>query len=88
METLLEKAKKVEIRIRASSLVESATEEQIELALAWTTDKITLGQFTKVLWDKESAGAVGGKALYTIACWLKAGIRKGILIEKENDRKN
>ena len=78
-ETLLEKAKKIPIPVRQTFLVDSATDEQIELAIGWTKNEITLGQFTKLLWDEKTAKGVGGKALYTIACWLKAGIKKGII---------
>lgn len=84
-ETLLELAKKIEIRQRLANLVETATEEQIELALAWAKDEIRLGQFTQIMWGKGSSLNVGGKALYTIACWLKAAIKKGILIEKKDE---
>lgn len=78
-ETLLEKARSIPIRVKHTSLVEKATTEQVELAIGWATDEITLGQFTKVIWgeDMTTAKGMGGKALYYIACWLKAGILKG-----------
>ena len=77
-ETLLEKAKKIKIK-RSSSLVENATKEQIELAIAWAKDEIRLGQATQILYNKTAKNGVGGKVFYTFACWLKAGIKKGII---------
>jgi len=75
-ETLVDRARKVSISV-STSLIDTATEEQIELAIAWAKDEIRLGQISQVLWDKTTARGVGGKTLYTLACWLKAGILKG-----------
>ena len=77
-ETLLDKARKIPIK-KLTKLVNSATKEQIELAIAWAKDDITLGQFTKVIWNETTAKGIGGRALYTIASWLKAAIKRGIL---------
>ena len=82
--TLLEKAKEIPIRMRETNLVATATNEQIELAIGWAKDEIRLGQFTHLLWDKDTAKGVGGKALYTIACWLKAGIKNGLIKTKQH----
>ena len=80
-QTLLEKAKAlVPKKLSAKNLVESATEEQIELALGWAKDEISLFQFTTIMWgEKTTAGNIGGKALYAIASFLKAGIKRGII---------
>lgn len=75
--TLLEKAKEIEVKDTRKGLITSATDEQIELAIGWAKDEIRLGQFTQLLWGKGTKNSIGGKALYTIACWLKAGIIKG-----------
>jgi hypothetical protein len=79
--TLLQKAKDIRIKVKATNLVSKATDEEIELAIGWAIDEITLGQFTKAIWgeDTTTAKGMGGKALYYIACWLKAGIKKGII---------
>lgn len=78
MKTLLEQAKEIKIR-KINSLVNSATKQEIELAIGWATDEITLGKFSKIIWNKDTSKGVGSKALYTIASWLKAAIKKGIL---------
>ncbi len=76
-ETLLEKAKK--IIIRESLPKREITDEQIELAIAWAIDEIKLSQFSQVMWGENAHKGVGGKALYTIAVFLRAGIKKGKL---------
>jgi len=79
MKTLLEKAKKVKIGRKSNNLTESATNEQIELAIGWAKGEITMGQASRVLYGSSSAGKVGGKILYAFACWLRAGIERGII---------
>ena len=77
-ETLLDRAKKIPMST-STKLVDTATQEQIELAVAWAKDEIQLGQISQLLWEKTTSKGVGGKVLYTLACWLKAGIRKGMI---------
>ena len=68
--------------VRKASL-KMATDEEIELALAWMTDEITLGQFSNAVWQKKTnANGVGGKALYTIAMWLKGAYKTGKIVIK------
>ena len=74
--TLLEKAKEVVLHKKRLS---NFSDEQIELAIAWMTGKITLKQFTVVMWDKSAAGSIGGKALYTIASMLRDAYLRGKL---------
>lgn len=78
MKTLLELAKEVKIKHR-TGLSQNATSEEIELAIAWAKDEITLGQVSTVLFGEKTAKSIGGRTLYTIACLLRAGIRKGII---------
>ena len=75
--TLLEKAKEIKIRRQ----LKGYTNEEIELAIAWLTDEISLGQFTKVMWNTTTS-ASGGKGLYTIAVMLRDGYHKGLLTIK------
>ena len=79
--TLLQKAKEMKTYMRSSSLTSTATKEQIELALGWARDEITLSQLSRVLWGEKTklSKSAGGRALYYIASWLKAGILRGII---------
>jgi hypothetical protein len=80
MKTLLEIAKNTHIRKQTLRI---PNDEEIELAIAWMTDEITLGQFSNAVWQKKTnANGVGGKALYTIAMWLKGAYKTGKIVIK------
>ena len=86
MKTLLERAKKIVINPRHNSLSDTATKQQIELAIAWAQGDIRLGQASRILYNKNCSKGVGGKVLYTFACWLRAGIKRGILKVNKNKK--
>jgi hypothetical protein len=71
----VEQAKKVIAR-QPTSLKYS--DEEIYLAIAWAKGEVTSKQVSSVLLKKDS-----GNILYYLSSLLRAGIRKGILIEKK-----
>jgi hypothetical protein len=71
-QSLLDKAKETKTRKRSD-----ATEEEIELALAWLADEVSIGQLNKAL-DK----AAGAGAYSWLASTLREAYRNGILVVK------
>jgi len=69
-ETLLEKAKKLEIRKLKKIEV---TEEHLELGLAWMKGEITLSQMNRVLGENKRSG----NGLYAVAVWLREAYKQG-----------
>lgn len=76
MKTLLEQAKEIKIRTRTYKKIE---DEEIELALAWMKDEITIKQLNGVSLKLKSSG----NALYRVAIVLKEAYRKGKLVIKK-----
>lgn len=74
MSSLVERAKKAPAR---SS--KAASDEEIELALAWLCGEITSGQIADVLYPEIKRSAAGGKVLYRVATWLRAAYTQGWL---------
>ena len=87
MAIMLSRDRREEVQLRKKRNLShfKVTDEEINLAIAWAKDEISLGQFSKVMWNdaNSTTKGVGGKALYTIAVFLKAGIiRNKITVKK------
>jgi len=67
--TLLQKAKEVKLK---TAFRKSIDDEQIELAIGWMKDEISITQMSKVLNWKVSGGTRS-----TVASWLREGYRRG-----------
>ena len=70
-ETLLEKAKKVKYKKRRGA----ATNEEIELALAWIKDEVITRQVAEAM----GQNAVSGRVLYRLSICLKRAYEQGKL---------
>ena len=72
-ETLLQKAMKVK---RRSLMRERIGDQEIELALAWLQDKITISQAAKVV---SPSGKNSGNVSYKLAICLKEAYIKNLI---------
>lgn len=53
------------------------TDEDLELAIAWMQDKVTMGQATKAKYGKGSDNGTGGRILYLFAVAFKKAYQEG-----------
>lgn len=72
METLLKKA----LNLKTRKIFDKATDEQIDLGIAWAEKKVNLSQVSRVL------GIRTGSAMNKMALFLRAGFEKGKIIKK------
>jgi hypothetical protein len=73
--SLVERAKKMVVVINRS--ISNQSSEEIELALAWLDDEVTLTQMSKVMEYKSAAAYT-----YRVAKLLKEAYKAGLLVRK------
>ena len=71
-QTLLEKAKKISTKRGITN-----SKEDLEIALAWLKDEVTLGQVARVYGYENTKGSSGGRILYRFAVCFRELYRQG-----------